>query len=153
MEIVRKELKIETSSEKAFRKFVYELDTWWPKEYTWSQEALQDIWIEGKQDGLCTEIGPHGFRCDWGRVTEFLENKRIGLKWQIGPNRVPAPNPEKASDIQISFRKTGDSSTILELAHQNFEKHGNSWEEYLKMMDSKQGWDYMLNSFKTYCEK
>ncbi len=152
MEIVRKALKIEMSSENAFSKFVNELNAWWPKEYTWSQDALKDIWIDGKRDGLCTEIGPYGFRCDWGRVTEFVENKEIGLKWQISPKREPVPDPEKASDIQIEFKRIDDSSTILELVHSNFKNHGNGWEDYLQMMDSKQGWDYILNRFKEYCE-
>lgn len=153
MEIIRKELKIKTSSERAFNKFLNELSAWWPKEYTWSQDKLKDICIDGKSDGLCTEIGPYGFRCDWGRVTELVENKKIGLKWQISPKREPVPNPEKASDIQIRFKNKDNASIILEFEHKNFENHGNGWEDYLKMMDSKQGWDYILNSFKEYCEK
>ena len=60
-----------------------ELNEWWPKEYTWSQDKLKEIRINGQKDGLCTEIGPYGFRCDWGRVTELTENEKIKLKWQI----------------------------------------------------------------------
>lgn len=113
---------------------------------------MKDIWIDGKQDGLCTEIGPYGFRCDWGRVVELVENKKIGLKWQISPKREPVPNPEKANDIQVELKKR-TSSTILEFEHRNFENHGSDWADYLKIMDSEQGWDHILRSFKEYCEK
>ncbi len=153
MEKIIRKLTIEISLERAFKKFLNELSEWWPKEYTWSQDTLKDIWIDRKQDGLCTETGPYGFRCDWGRVTELVENKKIGLKWQISPKREPVPDPEKASDITIKFKSDDNASIILEFEHKNFENHGNGGEDYLKMMNSKQGWDYILNNFKEYCEK
>lgn len=147
-------LIINIASENAFKKFLNEFSKWWPREYTWSQDVLMDIWIDGRQDGLCTEMGPYGFRCDWGRVTELVGNKKICLKWQISPKREPIPNSEKASDIQFEFKKGGRSSTtILEFEHWNFENHGEEGKDYLKMMDSEQGWDYILNCFKVYCEK
>ena len=151
--MIRKELTIDTSSEIAFKKFLNEFNAWWPKEYTWSQDTLKDIRIDGKQGGLCTEVGPHGFRSDWGRVTELIENKEIGLKWQIGPNREPVPNPEKASDITIKFYGRDNPSTTLEFEHSNFKNHGDGASNYQEMMDGKYGWDYILKKFKEYCEK
>jgi hypothetical protein len=153
MDKIIRELTIEITSESALKKFIKELSEWWPKEYTWAQDTLKDIWIDGRQDGLCTEIGPYGFRCDWGLVVELVENKKIGLKWQISPKREPVPNPEKASDITISFKSNDNSSTTLEFEHFNFENHGEGSEDYRKMMNSAQGWDYILDSFKEYCEK
>lgn len=147
---IAKELKVEITRDQAFRKFLYELNEWWPREYTWSQDKLKEIRIEGKKDGLCTEIGPHGFRCDWGRVTELTKNKKIEVKWQISPKREPIPNPEKASDIKIVF-KEGDQCTIMEFEHRNFQKHEEGAEDYRKMMDGEQGWDYILNPYKKYC--
>lgn len=152
MEKINKILIIRIAKDKAFQKFVNELNEWWPKEYTWSQDKLKEIKIDGQKDGLCTEIGPYGFRCDWGRVTELTENKKIGLKWQISPKREPIPNPEKASDLEIVFKENSGSTTV-EFEHRNFEKHGDGAEDYRKMMNGKQGWDYILNAYKKYCEK
>ena len=94
MKTINRELKVGVPGNRAFKKLLNELNEWWPKEYTWSQDALKEIRIDGKPDGLCTEIGPHGFRCDWGRITELVENQKIELKWQIGPMREPVPDPE-----------------------------------------------------------
>lgn len=153
MEKITKKLMVGVVKEKAFEKFVNGLNKWWPKEYTWSQDKLKEIKIDGREGGLCTEIGPHGFRCDWGRVTGLTEYEQIELKWQISPNRVPVPNPENASDIRIKFKDDGESETTLEFEHFNFENHREGAEEYRKMMNGKQGWDYILNCFKEYCEK
>lgn len=152
MQVIRKELKINISSERAFQKFVNELNEWWPKQYTWSQGKLKEIKIDGRKGGLCTEIGPHGFRCDWGRVMKLTENEEIGLKWQIGPNREPIPNPENASDIRITFKDNGKSETSLKFEHFNFENHSDGAEDYQKMMNGKQGWDYILSKYQKYCE-
>jgi len=152
MERITKRLKIEIPSDEAFRKFVNDLNEWWPKEYTWSQDKLKEIKIDGRKNGLCTEIGPNGFRCDWGTITEFTDNEEISLKWQISPKREPIPNTEKASDLKVKFVQNGDSTTI-DFEHFNFENHGEESENYREMMDSEQGWDYILNNFKKHCEK
>lgn len=151
MEGILKELTIVISSEMAFEKFVGQLNAWWPKEYTWSQDALQFIKIDARIGGLCTEIGPNGFRCDWGTVTDIIENERIRLKWQIGPKREPIPNAEMASDLRVNFIGRDDVTTLI-LEHYNFENHGDGFDLYKEMMDSKQGWDYILECFKVYCE-
>ncbi len=152
MESIHKEIPIDIASDVAFKRFVYELNAWWPREYTWSQDALQEIKIDGRVNGLCTETGPYGFRCDWGRVKEIVEGVRIELKWQISPKREPIPDPEKASDIRIEFKAIGELSTRLEFEHLNFEKHGEGAAEYQKMMDSKQGWNYILECFQKYVQ-
>jgi hypothetical protein len=152
MERITKRLKIRISSDLAFQKFVTELNEWWPKEYTWSQDKLKEIKIDGRKGGLCTEIGPNGFRCDWGTVTELTEYEKIRLKWQVSQKREPIPNPDIASDISVVFTQDG-SSTNMKFEHFNFENHGEGSDDYRKMMDSELGWDYILNSYKKYCEK
>ena len=152
MSEIKKEIEVSVDREQTFHSFVQEFNKWWPNEYTWSQDSLVEIRIDGKEDGLCSEIGLHDFRCDWGRVTEYIESEKISLKWQIGPNREPVPNPEKSSDLQIIFTDQGQS-TKVELEHMNFENHGEDGEKYQQMMDSEQGWDFILNRFKTYIEE
>ncbi|SDR72017.1 hypothetical protein SAMN04488552_0696 [Christiangramia echinicola] len=64
MERISKSLKIGIRSDLAYQKFVNEFSEWWPKEYTWSQDKLEEIKIDERKNGLCTEIGSNGFRCD-----------------------------------------------------------------------------------------
>lgn len=153
MEKITRIIYIRVSKKDAFDKFVNQLNEWWPKEYTWSQDKLVEIRITPGHNGLCTEIGPHNFRCDWGRVVDFNEHNRIALKWQISPQRVPEPDPDKASDIAISFREKETVETTLELEHTNFQNHGDGAEDYQKAMDSEYGWDYILKRYVAFCEE
>ena len=152
MNKIRKEIILNASSETAFKNFLYHIDKWWPKEYTWSQEKLVEIKIDPKEDGLCTEIGPFNFRCDWGRLLEIENNYRIVIKWQISPKREPVPNPERSSEIELKFLNNGNSNTTLEFEHRNFKSHGEGWKEYMEALDSNIGWNYILNKFKDFCE-
>lgn len=152
MSRLSKTIMVSLRAEEAFTCFVEEINNWWPREYTWSQDGLEEIKMTPEKDGLCTEIGPHGFRCDWGRITIYSPYTHLAFKWQIGPQRAPEPNPEKASDVIVNFKQNSEGNTIIEFAHMNFEKHGSGAEEYHKAMDSEYGWDYILQRFKQYCE-
>lgn len=152
MENIAKRLTIEAPIEKVFEKFLHEFNHWWPKEYTWSQNDLEKIFINPKVNDFCTEIGPDGFRIDWGRVTELKQNEVIAFKWQISAKREPIPNPAKASNVKVSFSSTG-KNTAIDFVHFNFENHGEGSAEYQAMMDSEYGWSYILDNFKKYCER
>lgn len=150
MERISKQIKVDLVPREAYQKFIAELNEWWPKEYTWSQNTFHEISVDLRKDGLCSEIGPFGFRCDWGRVTDFEEGVFIEMKWQIGKNREPVPNPDRASDIIIEFAEDDEGTTVI-LQHFNFGNYGEGSEEYRNSMDSSQGWDYILKCFKSYC--
>ena len=152
MNSIKKELQVPLPPKKAFHHFVYDLNEWWPKEYTWSGENLKEIKIMAKINGLCTETGPFGFRCDWGRVIEFQENKLIAFTWQISPQRIPEPDPNKASLVTVQFTEQ-DGQAFIQFNHSRFENHGDGAEEYSHAMNSEQGWGYILGRYKSYCKK
>jgi hypothetical protein len=80
----------------------------------------------------------------------LAEGVFIEMKWQIGPNREPVPNPDRASDVVIEFTED-DGATLIALQHFNFGNHGAGSEHYRDQLDSEQGWDYILRCFMDYC--
>jgi uncharacterized protein YndB with AHSA1/START domain len=147
---IRRTLHLSNPAAEAFIVFAENMADWWPKEYTWSREVLEDIGIENKKGGLCYEIGPHNFRLDWGRVLEYEPPSKIRFTWQISPNRVPEPDPSKASEVEISFIEEDEIKTRLEFEHSKFENHGNDGNIYRELMDSPEGWDYILICYSEY---
>ena len=61
---------------------------------------------------MCFEVGPHGFRCDWGRVLAWQPPRRLVFTWQISPSRVPDPDPDHASEVEVSFAEEGDDTRV-----------------------------------------
>jgi len=145
---VRRTLTVQVPVERAFAIFADELAAWWPAEYTWAKDTLETIGIESGKDGRCFEVGPHGFRCDWGRVLEWNSPHRLVFSWQISPTRAPEPNPGKASEVEVRFESNGPHSTSVEFEHRKFSKHGDGAAEYREAMNSPQGWDYILSRYE-----
>ena len=152
MKPVTKKITVLKDKKTAFDNFVNRLKEWWPREYTWSQDKLADIRITPGTGGLCTEIGPHNFRCDWGRGTAFEEHCQISFTWQISPKRVPEPDPNKASQVTVKFVEKTESEIEVELIHADFQNHGNGVEAYQQAMESPDGWDFLLARFAAFCK-
>lgn len=146
-DVISETLTVSLTPSQAFALFAEQLGDWWPREYTWGQDALQAIGIEPRVNGLCYELGPHGFRCDWGRVLAWEPASRLVLAWQISPRREPEPNPARASTVEVYFASRESGGTLLTLRHHGFECHGDGAEEYRAALASPQGWPYILERF------
>ncbi len=147
---VHHELMIPMPRKDVFGRFTREFGLWWPREYTWSKEALIDIGFEPREKSRCTERGPHGFQSDWGRVLVWRPPERLVLAWQIGPGREPQPNPMRASTVEILFCSDGPERTRIILEHRDFERHGENAAAYQEAMASEMGWPFILKRFADF---
>jgi uncharacterized protein YndB with AHSA1/START domain len=140
---IRSTVTVPVAPDRAFAAFTDSFGEWWPPEYTWAQHKLEEIGIEPRSGGMCFERGPHGFRCDWGRVVAWEPPGRLVFTWQISPTRVPDPDPDHASEVEVRFEGDGDG-TRVELLHSGFERHGDGADTYSAAMGSEYGWDRIL---------
>lgn len=134
--------------DRAFELFS-DLDRWWPMEYTWGQTVAQEIVIEQHAGGFCYERGPNGFRNDWGRVLVYEPPRRLVLAWQVTAAREPQPDPEKSSTIDVRLTPDGAQHTRVTLEHRDFERHGPDAAEYRALMESENGWPFILGRYAT----
>lgn len=145
-------IMVDAHRDHAFKLFTESFGDWWPPAYSWAGDLLQNIGIEPAKGGVCFEIGPHGFHCDWGTVLEWEPPQRLSILWQISPQRIPVPDPNKASEVTIKFIDINSSTTRVELAHRHFERHGEGSADYCKAMASQQGWPYILTLYTSYLD-
>ncbi|MDR2872180.1 MAG: SRPBCC domain-containing protein [Xanthomonadaceae bacterium] len=139
----------------AFHRFTKQTGSWWPKSHTWSRDVLQDIRIDPRIGGLCTELGPHGFRCDFGRVIDVEPGRRLIFTWQVAFDRRPQPDPSKASEVEINFLPIEQDHTSIvaghhtsvTLTHRYFDRHGPDGARYRQLMASRAGWPTLLRAF------
>lgn len=152
-DFLEKKILVAAVADQTFELFTSSFNEWWPKEYTWSQQVLQFIGIEPKVGGSCYELGPNQFRLDWGKVIRFDPPNYLSFSWHIDSKRVPVPNPDQASTVEISLREADTQKTELVLVHRDFAHHGEEYSQYLEAMDSEYGWTYILAAFQKFCEK
>lgn len=140
------------SAERAFAVFTGSLTDWWVREYTWSgPDALAELGIEPRAGGMLYEIGPYGFRSDFGRVLTWDPPRRLVFTWQIGPDRVPVPDPARASEVEVLFLPEGPDRTRVEVEHRNFDRHGEAAEGYREALTA--GWHELLRRYLATVER
>lgn len=73
---------------------------------------------------------------------------RLVFTWQISPERVPEPDPDRASEVEVSFEPESPSRTRVEFEHRRFGRHGDGAAEYRAALNSPQGWPYILDCYR-----
>lgn len=144
---VRHGVMVATEPAEAFTAFCGRMTEWWPRQYTWSGDCLVEIGIDPVVGGFCSERGPFGFRCDWGRVTHVDSDRHLVFLWQIGMNREPVPDPARASSVEVSFHPLTGRRCEVRLCHSGFERHGVGGRDYAAALAEPEGWPYILGSF------
>ncbi|MGH3359517.1 MAG: SRPBCC domain-containing protein, partial [Nocardioidaceae bacterium] len=88
------------------------------------------------------EIGPHDLRWDWGRVLAWQPPERLVFSWQIGPDRVPVPDSDSASEVLVTFAEDVPSVTTVNVQHGHWDRHGPDGASYRASFE--QVWPYAL---------
>lgn len=147
IESVTSEVTVPLPRKDAFELFAFRFGHWWPRDYSYSGEALEAIVLGKCQGEWCYERGPNGFRCDWGRIVEWDPPARVAFTWQVGPTRAPQPNPDNASLVTVTFAERGAGQTSVTVEHSNFARHGEGAAQYRAEMASEYGWPFVLQHY------
>lgn len=147
IEPVTTEVTVPLSRNEAFELFTARFGHWWPRDYSYSGEVLTSIELGNAQGAWCYELGPHGFRCDFGRIIKWEPPSKVAFTWQIGPKSTPQPNPSKASLVTVTFAERGVGQTSVTVEHSDFAKHGEGAAQYRAEMASEFGWPFVLQQY------
>jgi uncharacterized protein YndB with AHSA1/START domain len=147
MEPVRASASVGLSPERAFRLFTEGMTQWWPREFSWSQDRLEQMAIEPCEGGFAYEQGPYGFTIHWGRVLTCEVPQRIVFTWQIAADRSPQPDPAKASEVEVVFTGSPEDGTDVTLEHRGWERHGDGAQEYRDGFEAAGAWPRALEGF------
>ena len=145
--VVKRSIVVNAPIEHAFKIFTERLDLWWPKEHHIGKADLETAIMEPKAGGRFYEKGVDGSECEWGKVLAFTPPSHLTLSWQLDPTWSYDPNPEHASQVDVSFVDLGNGKTQVELTHSKFERHGNGWEKIRDGVGGEDGWNGILKRF------
>jgi uncharacterized protein YndB with AHSA1/START domain len=139
---LRAETTVPVPPERAFALFTTGFAQWWPREFSWSGAyKLEQVGID---DGVLYEIGPHGLRWDWGRVLAWAPPRGLTFSWQIGPDRVPIPDADSASEVVVSFTPVADGCRVV-VVHRRWDRHGKAGQAYREAFGP--AWEQALRSY------
>jgi uncharacterized protein YndB with AHSA1/START domain len=74
-------------------------------------------------------------------VLAYEPPKRFAFSWDISLDWQIETDPDKTSEVEITFTPQGDQRTLVELEHRHLDRHGDGWESMRDAVASPNGWD------------
>jgi uncharacterized protein YndB with AHSA1/START domain len=137
---VRVSVVVDAPAAKAFAVFTEGIDSWWNRDHTIGEAPLARMVLETHAGGRCYGIGTDGSESDWGRVLAYEPPNRVVFSWDISPQWKHEPDPDKTSEVEVTFIPESPTRTRVELEHRNLERHGEGWEGMRGAVGHPGGW-------------
>lgn len=143
---VRHEVVVDVPQARAFEAFM-DLDRIKPREHNLLSVPLEETVVERRVGGDIYDRGTDGSRCRWARVLAYDPPSRFVFSWDIGPDWRLQEDPERTSEVEVTFLPEGDDRTRVSLVHRHLERHGVGWEAARDGVASEDGWPLYLQRY------
>nr|WP_154674024.1 SRPBCC family protein [Nakamurella lactea] len=121
-------IEVDAPITRAFQVFTAEIGSWWDEDKHILREPLAEMVFEPFVGGHIIDRGVHGAECRWARVLAYEPPDRVRFSWDINTRWEIETDPERTSDIEITFTAITTERTRVVLTHQNLHRHGEGWE-------------------------
>ena len=145
--VVRKQLVVEASQERAFIVFTENFGDFKPREHNIMRSPIARTVFEPHVGGHIVDVAEDGSECRWARVLVYEPHERVVFSWDIGPDWQIVADPENASEVEVRFVAEGPDRTRVELEHRNIDRHGPGWEAVRDGVATDQGWLLYLDRY------
>ena len=142
--VVRKELVVQATIDRAFAVFTERFGDFKPREHNLLDAPITETVFEGHVGGYIIDRGSDGSECRWARILVFEPPHRVVFSWDISPQWQVQVDPERASEVEVRFIAESEQRTRVELEHRHLERHGPSWESVSTGVDGENGWPLYL---------
>jgi Activator of Hsp90 ATPase homolog 1-like protein len=153
VESVRKSVNVHATPERAFKVFTEEMDSWWPKSHHIGKSPMKAIVVEGREGGTIYTAQEDGTDCPWGSVKVWDPPRRFVMLWHVRPDWQYERDPANCSEVELTFTPVDDGTTLVELEHRNFERHGGEYAKMRDTVDAEGGWGGLLALFTAEADK
>jgi uncharacterized protein YndB with AHSA1/START domain len=144
---VREAILVEAPIERAFKVFTEDMGSWWPPDHHILEAELAEMVFDRRVGGNIYDRGVDGSECRWARVLAYDPPNRIVFSWDIGLDWKLQSDPEKTSEVEVTFTAEGADRTRVELEHRSIDRHGEGWEQMRDAVGSPGGWLRGLQAF------
>jgi uncharacterized protein YndB with AHSA1/START domain len=113
---------------RAFHVFTAEIGTWWDTDKHILTAPLADMVFEPFVGGNIIDRGVDGSECRWARVLAYEPPRRVCFSWDINTRWQIETDPERTSEVEITFAEITPVRTNVVLTHRHLDRHGEGWE-------------------------
>jgi uncharacterized protein YndB with AHSA1/START domain len=145
--VVRRQIVVDTSIERAFAAFVDRFGDFKPPEHNLLGAEITETRFEPKVGGHIYDRAADGSECRWARVLAYEPPHRVVFSWDISPQWQLESVESHTSEVEVRFVAETPERTRLELEHRHLDRHGPGWESLHDAVDSDGGWPLYLERY------
>jgi uncharacterized protein YndB with AHSA1/START domain len=127
--------------------FTQQFGAFKPPEHNLLAAPIAETVFEPRVGGRIYDRGTDGSECHWARVLVYDPPQRVVFSWDIGPTWQVETDPERTSEVEVTFVAEGPDRTLVELEHRHLDRHGPGWEAVSGGVGHDQGWPLYLERY------
>jgi uncharacterized protein YndB with AHSA1/START domain len=135
---VSTETDVDAPIERVFDVFTAGIGTWWDPDKHLLEGPLAEMEFQPWVGGNIIDRGVDGSECRWSRVLAYQRPTRVCFSWDINLHWQIETDPDKTSEVDITFTAEGADRTHVVLTHRHLDRHGDGWEAMRDAVGS--GW-------------
>jgi uncharacterized protein YndB with AHSA1/START domain len=147
VEPIRRSIRVKATPQRAFTVFTTEMDSWWPRTHHIGNSPMQQVVVEGRAGGRIYTVQQDGIDCPWAQVVHWEPPHRFVFAWQVGPDWRYVEDVSQCSEVEVTFTPGDDGTTLVELEHRNFHRHGGAYRQMREQVGAEGGWGGLLQLF------
>lgn len=124
----RTSVEVNLTPSRAFHLFTAEIGAWWDADHHILQAPLAEMEFEPFVGGQIIDRGTDGSECRWARVLAYDPPHRVVFSWDINVQWQLESDPDRCSEVEITFIALSDGLTRVQLTHRHLDRHGPGWE-------------------------
>jgi uncharacterized protein YndB with AHSA1/START domain len=145
--VVRRQIVVDAPVDRAFDVFTRQFGAFKPPEHNLLAAPIAETVFEPRVGGHIYDRATDGSECRWARVLVYEPPQRVVFSWDIGPTWQVETDPERTSEVEVTFTAETDGRTRVELEHRNLDRHGPGWEAVSGGVGHEQGWPLYLDRY------
>jgi DNA-binding transcriptional ArsR family regulator/uncharacterized protein YndB with AHSA1/START domain len=145
---VTKSIVVDVPPKRAFDFFLQQ-ERWWPiATHHMAEPPGETAVLEPFVGGRWYERARDGSETDWGTVLAFEPPHRILLSWRMSADWTCEPDPDRASEIEVTFFPDGRNRTRVVYEHRHLERYGDRGERMRDALERPGAAATVLHAFQ-----
>jgi uncharacterized protein YndB with AHSA1/START domain len=145
-------IDVDVPVDRAFRVFTDDIASWWNADHNIIEAKLDRMVFEPRVGGHIYDIGVDGSECRWATVLAYDPPRRLVFTWNINLEWRLETDPERVSEVEVTFEPRPEGGTHVTLTHSELQRHGDGWESMRGSIASDGGWPGGLRLFAAYAD-
>jgi uncharacterized protein YndB with AHSA1/START domain len=144
---VNASIEVDAPQRRAFEVFTRDFGAFKPPEHNLLAAPIAETVVETHVGGHIIDRGTDGSECRWARILAYEPHDRFVFSWDISPYWQVETDPDKTSEVEVTFTALAGDRTRVDIEHRHLDRHGDGWTGVRDGVSAGEGWPLYLNRY------